>query len=93
VGDRPDLRFPGYWLYADQRPVVHLFASGKAGSPANTGLDHIAFEGDDAEGLKSRLAELGVDFREAPVPGWPLTQIFFQDPLGLKIEVTVAVGG
>ena len=29
-----------------------------------------------------------MDWREAPVPGVPLHQIFLLDPVGLKIELT-----
>jgi len=37
---------------------------------------------------RQRLSERGVAFREAPVPGFPMHQIFVHDPAGLMIELT-----
>ena len=56
VGARPPLTVPGYWLYADGRPVVHLIECGARYAadvfgqpihalrgPAGPGVDHLAF--------------------------------------------------
>src|SRR5437764_6144483 len=47
VGFRPDLDFPGYWLYCGDVPVVHLVPRANAigGGPSDdTGpFDHFAF--------------------------------------------------
>jgi len=91
VGDRPSLRFAGHWLYAQGHPIVHLYASGKAPAPVGTGLDHVAFEGGDLTAMRDHLSALGVHFDEAPVPGWPMMQLFVKDPLGLKVEITFAI--
>ncbi len=91
AGPRPTLRFDGCWLYAGLRPIVHLYASGQAAAPENMGLDHIAFEGQDVAAMRRHLAAIGVPYTEAPVPGWPLTQVFVKDPLGLKVEITFRV--
>lgn len=91
-GARPDFSFPGHWLYGNGRPIVHL--AGLLDDPAapSTGpLDHISFTGLDLEGTRRRLQAQAVPFDEAPVPGWPLHQIFFTDPGGLKIELTFDV--
>ena len=44
--------------------------------------------GVDVERTRQRLRELRIAFDELPVPGYPLYQIFFKDPQGLKIELT-----
>ena len=93
VGDRPKIPAPGFWLYGGGRPIVHLFAIGRGGAAADgaavTGpLDHISFRSNGLESTRSQLREQGVAFEEAPVPGWPLHQIFLHDPTGLKIELT-----
>jgi catechol 2,3-dioxygenase-like lactoylglutathione lyase family enzyme len=91
-GARPDFPFPGHWLYGSGRPIVHL--AGLLDDPAarSTGpLDHISFTGLDLAATRRRLQAQAIPFDEAPVPGWPLHQIFFLDPGGLKIELTFDV--
>ena len=93
VGDRPPIPAPGFWLYSEGRPIVHLYAIGNAGEPPRSGaatgpLDHISFRAHDLEATRAQLRADGIDFEEAPVPGWPLHQVFLRDPKGLKIELT-----
>jgi len=89
TGDRPTMPAPGYWLYCGDRPIVHLYAS-LSGSEAGTtaALDHISFSAQGLEATRAHLRAKGLAFDEAPVPGWPIHQIFVRDPLGLKIELT-----
>jgi len=87
-GARPALRFAGYWLYAADQPVVHLYASGQAASVDAVALDHIAFRAAGLAATRRRLKAEGIAFTEAPVPGWTLHQLFLRDPLGLKLELT-----
>ena len=91
-GARPQLRFDGYWLYANGQPLVHLYASGAVPAGGKTALDHIAFRGIDLEARRERLARLGIESQEAPVPDWPLHQLFIHDPTGLRIELTFELG-
>ena len=93
VGDRPPIPAPGFWLYSEGRPIVHLYAIGSAGDAARgaavTGpLDHISFRAHDLEATRTQLRAAGIAFEEAPVPEWPLHQVFLRDPTGLKIELT-----
>jgi catechol 2,3-dioxygenase-like lactoylglutathione lyase family enzyme len=93
-GRRPDFPFPGHWLYLDGRPVVHLagrstLADGTMGpARGSAGFDHVSFTARGLEAARARLAAAGLGFEEAPVPGFPLHQIFLTDPLGQKIELT-----
>ncbi|HUJ74564.1 MAG TPA: VOC family protein [bacterium] len=93
-GPRPNFNFPGHWLYLGQRPVVHLAANlpsdveVRDGVMATGKFNHVSFRCKDVGGTRKRLTELGVKFREAPVPGFPLHQIFLHDPAGLMIELT-----
>ncbi|MCH8183865.1 MAG: VOC family protein [Proteobacteria bacterium] len=99
-GDRPDFPFPGHWLYLGDVPVVHLveegfdkdFASymgrevGEARAHGNTGpIDHIAFDASDLEGMRKRIAGLGIDSHEQGID--MLRQIFIRDPNGITIEL------
>ena len=97
VGERPPLGFPGYWLYLDGVPCVHVadregYApfSERAGLPAAPGaVDHIAFNGDDYEEAAARLEREGVEAHANAPPGTGLRQLFFEDPNGLKVEINV----
>jgi len=51
-------------------------------------VDHISFRSRGLVEMREHLAAQGVTFAEAPVPGWPLHQVFVHDPRGLKIEMT-----
>ena len=92
VGARPEIPAPGAWLYADGQPIVHLYAHlatpDRPMEPATGHLDHISFRTHGLAEIRTHLGRLGVPFTEAPVPGWPLHQLFLHDPRGLKIEMT-----
>lgn len=89
VGDRPEIPFDGYWLYAGDKAVVHLQSLDRiAGARGVAGpLDHAAFDVADLETAKRRLAEHGVDFFEVLVPGTGRGQLFLSDPNGVSIEL------
>lgn len=92
-GRRAEFDFPGHWLYANDQALVHLAADDGgaelAGMPCRTGrLDHISFRTCGLAAFRERLRRQAVDFRELPVPGLPLHQLFLTDPTGLKIELT-----
>ena len=86
-GPRPDLGFPGAWLYAGGQAVLHIIA-GRALPPDPRGvLDHMAFS---ARGLPSTVAKLksrgiAYDLRRQPESGtW---QLFCFDPNGARVEL------
>jgi catechol 2,3-dioxygenase-like lactoylglutathione lyase family enzyme len=87
VGDRPPFSFPGYWLWGDGHPVVHLTVN--SGDPkASTGaLDHVAFRGDDYNGLISRLDHDEIVYDVRVVPGSGVRQVFFRIHHQIMIEV------
>ena len=108
VGDRPPLEFPGYWLYAEGVPCIHVAdreaytahsaATGILASPPTEGTgarDHLAFSGDDHDEAVARLERSGVEATRNTVPGIGMRQLFFKDPNGVKIEINVmpAEGG
>lgn len=92
-GARPAFAFRGYWLYLGGVPVVHLVEAADRPSERETvsegtgSFDHVAFRGDDAAGLRDRLKEAGMAFRERVVPGGALAQIFVHDPEGVLVEI------
>jgi catechol 2,3-dioxygenase-like lactoylglutathione lyase family enzyme len=94
VGFRPDLGFPGYWLYVGKKPVVHLVPESAgigAGPSEDTGdFDHVAFLADDYESTCARLRALGLEFRANDVPAARLRQLFLTDPNRVMIELNFA---
>ena len=93
-GDRPAFDFPGIWFWAGARAVVHVAARLKDGTtpPTDHGaFGHIALRAEGLEATRARLKGLGVEWTEAPVPGFPLHQIFLHDPTGIMVELTFAV--
>jgi catechol 2,3-dioxygenase-like lactoylglutathione lyase family enzyme len=96
VGERPPLEFPGYWLYADGRPCVHVAErsayvahSGRVGIPAATGpVEHVAFDDGDLDAVVERLRRGRIPAAQNEVPG-VMRQFFVHDPNGVKIEINV----
>lgn len=97
VGDRPPLEFPGYWLYSNDVPCIHVAEraayaahSERIGIPASPhAVDHVAFNGHDYQGLVDRLERGGVEAARNDPPGAGLRQLFIEDPNGVKIEINV----
>jgi catechol 2,3-dioxygenase-like lactoylglutathione lyase family enzyme len=101
-GERPPLEFPGYWLYLEGVPCIHVAEraafeahSRRLGIPASpeaegTGaVDHLAFNGDDYEEALARLERNGLEAASHTVPGVGLRQLFLEDPNGVKLEINV----
>src|SRR5260370_34587870 len=98
TGDRPPLDFPGYWLYSGGVATVHLMGTrkpregivvrGTEKKYEDTGrLDHIAFSATDVDGVRKRLQQHNVKFRESIVPRTGDTQFFLYDPDGVGVEL------
>jgi catechol 2,3-dioxygenase-like lactoylglutathione lyase family enzyme len=92
-GPRPPFSFPGAWLYAGERPVVHVVA-GRPFSQANGtgGVDHVAFaaKGDPDEMIK-RLEQEGFQPSSRVVPASKIRQVFCRDPSGVQVELNYAM--
>jgi catechol 2,3-dioxygenase-like lactoylglutathione lyase family enzyme len=88
AGPRPDFGSEGYWLYANDRALIHLSVSPEGSEPGPPGhLDHVAFRASDLPALRARLESMGVPFRTNHIPELDLTQVFFTDPAGIGIEI------
>jgi catechol 2,3-dioxygenase-like lactoylglutathione lyase family enzyme len=87
VGPRPPFDFPGAWLYADGRPILHVVAGRKMPEPRAGVLDHMAFTARDLRGVKAKLAEMNVPYDLRQVPGGGVWQLFCHDPSGAKVEL------
>jgi catechol 2,3-dioxygenase-like lactoylglutathione lyase family enzyme len=101
-GARPPLGFPGHWLYAGDVPCIHIAEwntyrahSDAAGisvsipAPGTGPLDHVAFNAVDVGEVKARLSAHGITYSVNDVPAAGLTQLFLNDPNGVKVEINV----
>jgi len=84
-GYRPPFSSRGFWLYAGDRPIVHLTESAAVNEGA--ALDHIAFACDGADELMERLQKNGVAYQVDSVPGADQLQLFLRDPAGVGVEL------
>jgi catechol 2,3-dioxygenase-like lactoylglutathione lyase family enzyme len=86
-GFRPDLGFPGAWLYSGQQAVLHIVA-GRALPPDPRGvLDHMAFTANELSATVAKLEARGIAYdlrRQAQSGTW---QLFFFDPNGARVEL------
>lgn len=100
VGFRPELEFPGYWIYLGEVPVVHIAEHAayidwtaevgipiSSGPPGTGALDHIAFNCEDYDAVKRSLQSKGFELSSNELPEIRLRQIFLADPNGLGIEL------
>ncbi|MCO1336480.1 VOC family protein [Microbulbifer sp. OS29] len=87
-GERPNFKRAGFWLYGNGRAILHLIEGEVSGEqPDKPYLDHIAFRAEALEPIKQRLDRLGITSQQMDVPGRPLRQLVFFDPVGVKVEV------
>jgi catechol 2,3-dioxygenase-like lactoylglutathione lyase family enzyme len=88
VGPRPDLGFPGAWLYAGgKQAVLHMYF-GRPMPTQRTGvIDHLAFSATDLRSVKARFDAAGVGYELRRQPGAGTWQLFSLDPNGAKVEL------
>src|SRR4051794_23907794 len=87
-GWRPAFPFPGAWLYAGGRDVVHLVEVRSPGAASEgSALDHFAFTIDDYEDARAALDRHGVSYRPLTSPEGDIRQFFITDLNGVSIEL------
>jgi catechol 2,3-dioxygenase-like lactoylglutathione lyase family enzyme len=88
-GHRPDLGFPGAWLYPPgaSQAVLHIYWDRKLPGERTGVIDHMAFTTKDLKAVKARFDERGLKYdlrRQAGAGTW---QLFTLDPNGAKVEL------
>jgi catechol 2,3-dioxygenase-like lactoylglutathione lyase family enzyme len=92
-GARPPFPGFGYWLYAGDRAIVHLYEAEpgeERRTDLQTTLDHFAFDCADRVEVEKTLKRLGVAYRTATVPSTRQLQITLRDPAGNHVELSFA---
>lgn len=99
-GFRPNMDFPGYWLYLGDTPCIHVAdwegyqhyardaeMTVSARAPGTGPVDHIAFAGSGYEEMTRTLSARGTAYEENYIADIGLHQVFLHDPSGVKIEL------
>lgn len=87
-GHRPELGFPGAWLYAAApQAVLHIYWDRPMPAERTGVIDHLAFSASDLTAVKARFDARGMayDLRRQRESG--LWQLFSTDPNGAKVEL------
>lgn len=98
VGYRPPFPFPGFWLYADQKCILHLFSrkahfygnemtSQNLVSSDSNIVDHIALWSDDYKNIMAKIKKNILNFSETIIPESNIRQVFIQAPENLIVEM------
>jgi catechol 2,3-dioxygenase-like lactoylglutathione lyase family enzyme len=88
VGPRPDLGFPGAWLYAGgSHAVLHMYFERPVPTQSAGVIDHMAFTARDLRAVKARFDESGTRYDLRRQIGAGTWQLFCHDPTGAKVEL------
>lgn len=86
-GPRPDLGFPGAWLYAGDAAVLHVIAGRELPAQRGGVLDHMAFSAMGLRDVTARLDAKSIRYdlrRQNESNTW---QLFCFDPSGARVEL------
>ena len=88
VGFRPQLSGPGQWLYAGANAIVHLNEDeDRVSRKGKDSLDHIALRCVGVNEYAKKLKKHSIPYRPVYIPEIDLTQLFFDDPACVTIEL------
>ena len=86
-GHRPDLGFPGAWLYADGKAVLHVYSDRAMPAQRNGVIDHMAFSAKGLKDVKARFDARAIKYDLRQQRGAGTWQLFCFDPNGAKVEL------
>ncbi len=88
-GYRPDFSSNGYWLYGNEKAIVHLAESEKHYKNEKQGyLDHVAFQSSGLKQLIQNLIKHDIKHKVIYLSEINISQVFFKSPSGIGIEVS-----
>ncbi len=88
VGARPDFGFPGYWLYDEGEPVVHLIpgAGATVGRDAEA-IDHVGFRLQGYQAFRKKLDDAATAYSTMDLPELGERRLFVRTPGGILLEL------
>jgi catechol 2,3-dioxygenase-like lactoylglutathione lyase family enzyme len=93
-GPRPDLGFPGAWLYppGGAEAVLHIYWDRPMPALRTGVIDHMAFTASDLRSVKARFDARGVAYELRQQRGSGTWQLFSHDPNGARVELDFDAG-
>lgn len=88
-GKRPGFSFPGAWMYAGDKPYLHLVGVDRALPREQDGLrlEHFALSANGLADFLQHLKAEQVDYGLNKVPDFPIIQVNIWDPDGNHIHI------
>ncbi len=80
-------RIPGHWLYAGDKPIIHLIGSRGYGTDNGVeAYDHAGIHLDGYSAFRARLEALGIRYSTMDLEELDERRLFFRTPSGPLIE-------
>jgi catechol 2,3-dioxygenase-like lactoylglutathione lyase family enzyme len=87
-GYRPGFSFPGYWLYADGEPVVHLIpGDGASNDRRGETIDHVGFRLEGYDEYLHKIEALAMPYSTMELPELGERRLFVRTPTGIVLEL------
>lgn len=88
-GFRPDLGFPGAWLYGEDKrhAILHIYFDRPVPAQRAGVIDHMAFTALGLQACKARFDEAGWKYELRRQAGGGPWQFFCHDPNGARVEL------
>ncbi|MGJ8646620.1 MAG: VOC family protein [Marinomonas colpomeniae] len=94
VKTRPDFSFSGYFLFAGDKDVIHIFPQQSDIEAHNLEncfvpniVHHVSFFSDNYDEVMQKIAQMGLRYNINNVPNSPVKQFFVRAPENLIIEI------
>ncbi len=87
VGPRPNQARDGAWMYAGERPLIHISVRDGRPLEGDSQIDHFAFAATELAGVLARLRENEVAYQCFVISGSGVRQVFCRDPDGNTVEM------
>jgi glyoxylase I family protein len=88
-GTRPQAirRIPGFWLYANDKPIVHIIgAYGGNSEPQAEAIDHVGLKLEGYDAFRKKLEDRNIRYSPMDIPELSERRLFFRAPGGPLLE-------
>lgn len=88
-GSRPQAiqRIPGVWLYAKDKPLIHIIGSfGGSTEPQTEAIDHVGLKLEDYAGFRKKLDDRNIPYSTMDLAEIAERRLFFRAPGGPLLE-------